>query len=67
MTMLRRTVHSIEESELESASLFSLLRQMRDPDVKRGMARLLGMLRTMGSQPITNKSGTGSPIHKEEE
>lgn len=48
MTMLRRTVHSLEEPEIEDVSLFQLLRQMRDPEVKRGLGRLLGMLRTMG-------------------
>lgn len=49
MTMLRRTVDSIEETDVESASLFTLARQMRDPEVKRGLARMLGMLRTMGA------------------
>ncbi|NNL47032.1 MAG: DUF1641 domain-containing protein [Acidimicrobiia bacterium] len=51
MTMLRRTVDSIEETDVESASLFTLARQMRDPEVKRGLARMLGMLRTVGADP----------------
>lgn len=51
MTMLRRTVDSIEATDVESASLFTLARQMRDPEVKRGLARMLGMLRTMGADP----------------
>jgi uncharacterized protein YjgD (DUF1641 family) len=56
MTMLRRTVHSLEEPEVESVSLFQLLRQMRDPEVKRGLGRLLGMLRTMGeTNEVPNK------------
>lgn len=54
MTMLRRTVDSIEETDVESASFFRLARQMRDPEVKRGIARLLGMLRTMGTDQATN-------------
>jgi uncharacterized protein YjgD (DUF1641 family) len=55
MTMLRRTVDSMEETDVESTSLFQLARQMRDPEVKRGLARLLGMLRTMGTdQPTSN-------------
>lgn len=49
MTMLSRTFDSMEETEFESASLFRLARQMRDPEVKRGLARMIGMLRTMGS------------------
>ena len=55
MTMLSRTVDSIEHAEIESGSLFKIARQMRDPEVKRGLARLLGMLRTMGAQEPTNK------------
>ncbi len=54
MTMLRRTVDSIEETDVESTSLLKLARQMRDPEVKRGLARLLGMLRTMGAEQTTN-------------
>ncbi len=50
MTMLRRTVDSIERTDVESASLFRIARQMRDPEVKRGLARLLGVLRTMGGE-----------------
>ena len=48
MTMLSRTFDSMEETEFEAASLFQLARQMRDPAVKRGLARMIGMLRTMG-------------------
>lgn len=50
MTMLSRTFDSMEETEFESASLFQLARQMRDPEVKRGLARMIGMLRTMGAE-----------------
>lgn len=50
MTMLSRTVDSIEDVDTEPASLFKLARQMRDPEIKRGLARLLGMLRTMGAE-----------------
>lgn len=66
MTMLRNTMHSMEEADVESASLFSLLRQLRDPEVKRGLARLLGMLRSMGGPPVTNDAGNNSPTDKEE-
>lgn len=50
MTMLRRTVDSMEHADVETTSLFKLARSMRDPEVKRGLARLLGMLRTMGGE-----------------
>lgn len=61
MTMLRRTVDSIEDTDVASTSLFTLARQMREPEVKRGLARLLGMLRTMGADPTdlpANKTTT---------
>jgi uncharacterized protein YjgD (DUF1641 family) len=51
MHMMRSTfqeVGEIEETEIPP-SLFSLVRQMRDPEVRRGLARLLGLLRSMGS------------------
>jgi uncharacterized protein YjgD (DUF1641 family) len=54
MAMLSRTVDSMEEADVESASLFKLARQMRDPEIKRGLARLLGMLRTMGAENPNN-------------
>jgi uncharacterized protein YjgD (DUF1641 family) len=54
MTMLSRSVNSIEEVDAEPASLFNLARQMRDPEIKRGLARLLGILRTMGAENPNN-------------
>lgn len=51
MTMLRSTFHEVgevEESEIPP-SAFALLRQMREPEVRRGLARLITVLRTMGS------------------
>ena len=63
MTMLRRTVDSMEETDVESTSLIKIARQLRDPEIKRGLARLLGMLRTMGGEnpgptPRNPKEGT---------
>jgi len=54
MTMLSRTVDSMDDVDTEPASLFKLARQMRDPEIKRGLARLLGMLRTMGADNSIN-------------
>ena len=49
MTMLRRTFHTVGEAEAgEPPSTFALLRQMRDPQVRRGLARVLSMLRSVG-------------------
>lgn len=57
MTMLRRTMHTVrEEGDPEDVSLFHLVRQFRDPAVKRGMGRLLAMLRSMGEAPANQNT-----------
>jgi uncharacterized protein YjgD (DUF1641 family) len=69
MSFLRRTVHSVQEEEAPAKppSLFGLLREMRDPQVRRGFARALTMLRSMSEAeaaaataagPTTNQSPT---------
>ena len=48
MLMLRNTASGVREQEVpEDVSLFSLFKQMREPAVKRGLARALGALRTV--------------------
>lgn len=54
MLFLRRTISTVqaqEESPVEPPSMLGLLREMRDPEVRRGLARLLNMLRSMGEEP----------------
>lgn len=51
MQMMRSTLHEVGEIE-ESAvppSMWSLLGQMREPEVRRGLARMIALLRSMGS------------------
>lgn len=62
MTMLRRTMVTVQAdqvTETKPPSTFALLREMRDPEVRRGLARTLHMLRSIGleSRPdqITEK------------
>jgi uncharacterized protein YjgD (DUF1641 family) len=51
MLMLRNTASSVREQEVpEDISLFGLLKQMRDPAVKRGLARALSALRTVSGE-----------------
>ena len=54
MNLLSRTALEVQESEDAPAgpppSTFALLRQMRDPEVRRGLARALIVLRSLGSQ-----------------
>jgi uncharacterized protein YjgD (DUF1641 family) len=51
MTMLRRTISTVQgQEEKEPPSLFALVRDMRDPEVRRGLSRLLAALRSMGQE-----------------
>lgn len=36
---------------VEPPSMFALVRQMREPDVRRGLARMIALLRSMGEAP----------------
>ena len=61
MNLLSRTALEVQESEDAPAagpppSTFALLRQMRDPEVRRGLARALIVLRSLGSQAPTPTS-----------
>ena len=57
MNLLSRTAVEVQEIEDSPAgpppSTFALLRQMRDPEVRRGLARALTVLRSLGSQAPT--------------
>ncbi len=57
MGMLRRTAVTIAEAEADgqakAPSTLALLRQMRDPQVRRGLARALATLRALGAEPET--------------
>jgi uncharacterized protein YjgD (DUF1641 family) len=54
MTMMRRTASTVRDEEPpENISFFALLRQMRDPAVKRGLAKTLMALRSMSGEEPT--------------
>jgi uncharacterized protein YjgD (DUF1641 family) len=54
MLMLQRTVRIVSEGdEPDKVSLFRLLREMRDPEVKLGLHRALGLLRGLGGSADT--------------
>ena len=51
MTLLNRTaltIQEVEETHIEPPSAFALLKSMRDPQTRRGLARVLSMLHTVG-------------------
>jgi uncharacterized protein YjgD (DUF1641 family) len=56
MTMLQRTAHAVNEdagASAETPSTLHLLRELRDPEIRRGLQRLLNLLRTMGEKPAS--------------
>ena len=51
MTMLQRTAHAVNEdagAPAETPSTLHLLRELRDPEIRRGLQRLMNLLRSMG-------------------
>lgn len=52
MGMLRRTIHTVQDQDDtgEPPSMFALLKEMRGPQVRRGLARMLAALRSMGEE-----------------
>jgi uncharacterized protein YjgD (DUF1641 family) len=44
------TVQDVEEEHLEPPSMFALLKSMRDPQTRRGLARVMSMLHTVGEE-----------------
>lgn len=57
MSLLRSTLQNVHDAEEppEPPSLMSLLGQMRDPEVRRGLYRLLVFLRSLGDVQITKQ------------
>jgi uncharacterized protein YjgD (DUF1641 family) len=58
MALLNRTaltIQEVEDAQIEPPSAFALLKSMRDPQTRRGLARVLSMLHTVGedTQPTS--------------
>ena len=52
MALLNRTaltIQEVEDTHIEPPSAFALLKSMRDPQTRRGLARVLSMLHTVGA------------------
>lgn len=59
MRMLQRTARILrDDEEPENLSLFRLLREMRDPEVKLGLHRMLAVLRGLASQDMAVSGAT---------
>ncbi|MFN8185238.1 MAG: DUF1641 domain-containing protein [Candidatus Nanopelagicales bacterium] len=53
MGLVQRTaisVQDVEETHMEPPSIFALFKQMRDPQTRRGLARVMAMLHTVGEE-----------------
>lgn len=64
MTLLQRTavtVQEVEDVHASPPSMFALLKQMRDPQTRRGLGRVMTMLRTVGQE----SPAAASPSHEE--
>ncbi len=64
MRMLQATFHNVSEvgEDVPPPSMFGLLRQMRDPDTRRGLARLIAAVRSMGlSSPAVSETRKEQP------
>ena len=48
MGMLQRTAHTVREEEPEELGLIGFVRKTREPEVKRGLGRLVVLLRNLG-------------------
>jgi uncharacterized protein YjgD (DUF1641 family) len=61
MNLVRRTAETAQEADLgfsDAPSTLALVRQMRDPEVRRGLARVMAMLRTVGADKPTPPAPT---------
>jgi uncharacterized protein YjgD (DUF1641 family) len=64
MSMLQRTAAGMHD-DVDGGpppSALALARELRDPDVRRGLARLLAMLRSLGTRPTDRPSTPGKEM-----
>jgi uncharacterized protein YjgD (DUF1641 family) len=65
MLLLRNTASTVREQDVPAdISLFGLIRQMRDPAVKKGLARTLGTLRMLSGEQPNNQSSKAQKERK---
>lgn len=54
MGLVQRSAVQVH-TPVETPSMFALLKSMRDPQTRRGLARVLAMLHTVGEQPASEE------------
>lgn len=61
MGLVRRTAMTVQDGEdvhMDPPSMFALLKSMRDPQTRRGLARMLSMLHTIGEEHLPPQNTT---------
>ncbi len=65
MQMLQRTFTTVQDGEhvepTEPPGAFALLKEMRQPEVRRGLAKALNMLRSLGEESPETRAGVNTP------
>ncbi|MEO8107261.1 MAG: DUF1641 domain-containing protein [Actinomycetes bacterium] len=59
MTLLQRTAltaQNVDDEFADAPSMFALLKQMRDPQTRRGLGRVMTMLRTVGAEQSASEN-----------
>lgn len=59
MTLLQRTAltaQDVDDEFADAPSMFALLKQMRDPQTRRGLGRVMTMLRTVGAEQSASET-----------
>jgi uncharacterized protein YjgD (DUF1641 family) len=59
MQLVGRTVHSVREAEAEEIGLFRFMWRMRDPQVRRGLSKVLAALQSMSGEEPRDEAGDG--------
>jgi uncharacterized protein YjgD (DUF1641 family) len=54
MALANNTIKSLEQPVEENLSVWALMREIRDPEVRKGFARLLNMVKGLANEPDTN-------------
>jgi uncharacterized protein YjgD (DUF1641 family) len=66
MTLVKRTAETAQDADEEFVtppSTFALIKQMRDPEVRRGLARVMAMLQTVGADAAATAPTAPTDAH----
>jgi uncharacterized protein YjgD (DUF1641 family) len=60
MSMTNNALNAVQEQPIsdEDISMWALMRDLRDPQVRRGLARLLNVVKAVADQPEAKENKT---------